>query len=306
MDRNFFYAMKKFLKTWMLPISMVGGVLFHNYMESISWISPFLIFCMLTVTFTKLKLREMKITKFHLALLGMQFLSCWIVYFALYYVNPVVAEGAFLCIYMPTATAAPVVTGMLGGSVSMMATLSVLSNIALAFTAPMFLSVISVGHDIEFMDSFMRIGTQVVPMIIVPLILALFMRRFIPRLHNVIASHQSASFWMWAVALFVVIGNAVSFVMKQPIEQLWVMIALALVSMVVCVLQFSVGRRVGVYFGDKVAGAQGLGQKNTILALWLSLTYLNPIISIAPASYIAWQNIINSAQLYRKAKRGEL
>ena len=271
----------------MLPISMVGGVLFHNYMESISWISPFLIFCMLTVTFTKLKLREMKITKFHLALLGMQFLCCWIVYFALYNVNPVVAEGAFLC-------------------VSMMATLSVLSNIALAFTAPMFLSAISVGHNIEFIDSFMRIGTQVVPMIIVPLILALFMRRFLPRLHSVIASHQSASFWMWAVALFVVIGNAVSFVMKQPIEQLWVMIALAMVSLVVCVLQFSIGRRVGVYFGDKVAGAQGLGQKNTILALWLSLTYLNPIISIAPASYIAWQNIINSAQLYRKAKRGEL
>ena len=290
----------------MLPISMVGGVLFHNYMESISWISPFLIFCMLTVTFTKLKLREMKITKFHLALLGMQFLCCWIVYFALYNVNPVVAEGAFLCVYMPTATAAPVVTGMLGGSVSMMATLSVLSNIALAFTAPMFLSAISVGHNIEFIDSFMRIGTQVVPMIIVPLILALFMRRFLPRLHSVIASHQSASFWMWAVALFVVIGNAVSFVMKQPIEQLWVMIALAMVSLVVCVLQFSIGRRVGVYFGDKVAGAQGLGQKNTILALWLSLTYLNPIISIAPASYIAWQNIINSAQLYRKAKRGEL
>ena len=290
----------------MLPISMVGGVLFHNYMESISWLSPFLIFCMLTVTFTKLKLRELKITKFHLDLLAMQFLSCWVVYYALYFINPVVAEGAFLCVYMPTATAAPVVTGMLGGSVSMMATLSVLSNIALAFTAPMFLSWISIDHNIAFIDSFTRIATQVVPMIIVPLILALFMRRFLPKLNNAIASHQSASFWMWAVALFVVIGNAVSFVMKQPIEQLWVMISLALVSLVVCCLQFYIGRKVGTYFGDKVAGAQGLGQKNTILALWLSLTYLNPIISIAPASYIAWQNIINSAQLYRKAKRGEL
>ena len=71
-------------------------------------------------------------------------------------------------------------------------------------------------------------------------------------------------------------------------------------------MQFYIGRKVGVKFGDKIAGAQGLGQKNTILALWLSLTYLNPIISVAPASYIMWQNIINSCQLYLKSKRGEL
>ena len=84
------------------------------------------------------------------------------------------------------------------------------------------------------------------------------------------------------------------------------MICLALISLVVCCLQFYVGRKIGARFGDKVAGAQGLGQKNTILALWVSLTYLNPIISIAPAAYIAWQNIINSTQLYLKAKHGKL
>ena len=96
----------------MLPISMVGGVLFHNYMESISWVSPFLIFCMLTVTFTKLKVRELKITKFHWTLLCVQLLGCWAVYYMLYPINPVVAEGAFMCVFMSTATAAPVVTGL--------------------------------------------------------------------------------------------------------------------------------------------------------------------------------------------------
>ena len=290
----------------MLPISMVGGVLFHDYMERISWVSPFLIFCMLTVTFTKLRIKDLKITKFHWTLLSVQLLGCWIVYYMLYPLNPVVAEGAFMCVFMSTATAAPVVTGMLGGSVSMMATYSMLSNVVLAVTAPMYLSWISVGNDIAFADSFTRIGTQVVPMILVPFVLALLMRRYFPRLHTVVSSHQSASFWMWAVALFVVIGNAVSFVMKQPISQLGDMIYLAMISLIVCCLQFYVGRKIGIKYGDKVAGAQGLGQKNTILALWVSLTYLNPIISIAPAAYIAWQNIINSTQLYLKAKHGKL
>ena len=290
----------------MLPISMIGGVVFHEYMGYLSWISPMLIFCMLTITFTRLKFREFKITGFHWSLLAVQFLGCWAVYYSLYFVNPIVAEGAFLCVFISTATAAPVITGMLGGSVSRLATYSLMSNMTLALTAPMFLSWIAVDRNIEFMESFTRICTQVVPMLVIPLAIALLMRKLVPRLHAALSSHQTISFWMWAVALFIVMGNAVSFIMKQPLERIGVMISLAAVSLVVCCLQFYVGRKIGARYGDKVAGAQGLGQKNTILALWLSLTYLNPIISIAPAAYIAWQNIINSTQLYLKSKHGNL
>lgn len=295
--------MIKFLKTWILPISMIGGVLLHNYIGFISWLSPVLIFCMLTITFTRLNPAEFKITRFHWSLLALQFLGCWAVYYILYFINPIVAEGTFLCVFISTATSAPVVTGMLGGSISTLAVYSLLSNMVLALTAPMFLSWIEIGREIEFIESFQRIGTQVVPMLVIPLALALLMRKFLPKLHKTLSSHQTISFWLWACALFIVMGNAVSFVMKQPVSEIDTMCYLALVSLIVCCLQFYVGRKVGARFGDKVAGAQALGQKNTVLALWLSLTYLNPIISVAPAAYIAWQNIINSTQIYLKTRQ---
>lgn len=295
--------MIKFLKTWILPISMIGGVLLHNYIGFISWLSPVLIFCMLTITFTRLNPAEFKITRFHWSLLALQFLGCWAVYYILYFINPIVAEGAFLCVFISTATSAPVVTGMLGGSISTLAVYSLLSNMVLALTAPMFLSWIEIGREIEFIESFQRIGTQVVPMLVIPLALALLMRKFLPKLHKTLSSHQTISFWLWACALFIVMGNAVSFVMKQPVSEIDTMCYLALVSLIVCCLQFYVGRKVGARFGAKVAGAQALGQKNTVLALWLSLTYLNPIISVAPAAYIAWQNIINSTQIYLKTRQ---
>ena len=57
------------------------------------------------------------------------------------------------------------------------------------------------------------------------------------------------------------------------------------------------GRKVGAHFRDKVTGGQSLGQKNTVLAIWLALTYLDPIASIAPAAYVAWHNIVNSYQI---------
>ena len=63
------------------------------------------------------------------------------------------------------------------------------------------------------------------------------------------------------------------------------------------------GRRIGRRFGDRVAGAQGLAQKNTVLAIWMSLNFLDPISSVGPASYILWQNTINSAQIYFKTRK---
>ena len=33
------------------------------------------------------------------------------------------------------------------------------------------------------------------------------------------------------------------------------------------------------------------------------MTYLNPLSSVAPAAYVAWQNTINSWQLYRHQRK---
>ncbi len=84
------------------------------------------------------------------------------------------------------------------------------------------------------------------------------------------------------------------------------MIWLAIGALAVCLLQFKIGRMVGRSFGDPVSGGQGMGQKNTVLAVWIALAYMNPVASIAPASYIAWQNIINSWQIMRHKSSEEI
>ncbi|MDE7135573.1 MAG: transporter, partial [Muribaculaceae bacterium] len=66
---------------------------------------------------------------------------------------------------------------------------------------------------------------------------------------------------------------------------------------------FYIGRKIGKKFGDTVSGGQSLGQKNTVLAVWLAMTYMNPTASIAPAAYIAWQNIVNSWQLVKHSSQ---
>lgn len=299
-------VLRQRLKPWMLPIAMAAGMIFHDFMGRIEFIAPYLIFIMLFITFCRVKPREFRVTSLSWGLLTVQIVGAIAVYFCLLPLGTDIAQGTFICVFCPTATAAPVITGMLGGSVPRLATFSIISNITVAILAPILFTLMGSDAEIPFMDALTAISARVMPLILLPLILALLALRFAPRFHKAVAERQSISFYIWACSLFIVVGRAVSFVMDEPAEAIPEMILLALFSGIVCCGQFWIGRRIGRRCGDKIAGAQGLGQKNTVLAIWMALTYLHPISSVAPAAYVAWQNTINSAQLYFKAKKGEI
>lgn len=285
----------------MLPIAMAIGILFHDSMEALAWSAPWLIFAMLLLTFCKVRPREIRVTSLSRILIPVQILGGVGAYLALRPFNESFAQGIFMCIFCPTATAAPVIVGMLGGSVPRLATFSILSNLAVALLAPLIFSII--GTDgVEFLPTFLTIAAKVMPLIVGPLIMALVLLRWAPKVHTVLATHAGLSFYMWAFSLIIVVGRAVSFVMAEPASAIPLMIALGIGAGVACVAQFIIGRKIGGRCNDKVAGAQGLAQKNTVLAIWMSMSFMNPISAVAPAAYIAWQNTINSIQLYLHRK----
>lgn len=290
------------IKPWMLPIAMLGGLIFHNLIDAIAFLAPYLIFVMLLITFCKINPGEFRLTKLSGILISCQILGSLAAYALLKPINTEIAEGTFICIFCPTATAAPVITGMLGGSVARLATFSIVSNVSVAVLAPILFTLMGSGAEVTFLSALTMIAVKVVPLIILPLITAMAMRKITPKAHHALSSHQSVSFYIWAFSLFIVVGRAVSFIMAEPASTIPEMIWMAALSLIACCLQFYVGRRVGRACGDKISGAQALGQKNTVLAIWMALTYLHPISSVAPAAYVAWQNCINSAQLYYKTK----
>lgn len=297
---------RKKIKPWMLPIAMVVGVLLHRQIGYVAFLSPYLIFVMLLITYCKVSLRHFRIDGSMWWLLAIQVLGASAVFAALSPLNFSVAQSIFICIYCPTATAAPVITGMLGGKVERVAAYSLLSNLIVAITAPAILAFMGNGVNVSFMTSFSRIATNVLPLILGPLAVAMALKVTFPRVREEIAGHQGLSFYIWAVALIIVVGNSVSFLMKEPASRIPEIAVIAVLSLLACLAQFYFGRKIGERYGDRIAGAQGLGQKNTVLAIWLALTYLDPIASVGPACYIAWHNIVNSIQIYRRAHAGML
>jgi BASS family bile acid:Na+ symporter len=111
------------------------------------------------------------------------------------------------------------------------------------------------------------------------------------------------AFYLWVAALTIVTGNTVNFMIHRDSPDYRTETGLLITSLILCCLQFIAGRKIGKHYGDPVSSGQGLGQKNTILGIWMAQTCLHPLTAIAPAGYILWQNIINSWQLYKKEKK---
>lgn len=282
----------------MLPVALIGGVIFHRWMGYVTFLSPYLIFAMLFITYCRLDLKDFRPGRFQVVMLAVQMLFSAAVYLAIAPFNHTVAEGVFICVFIPTATAAPVITSMLGGSISKVATYSLVCNIFVAIVGPVVLAAVGDHAEYTLLQSTGLIMARVLPLLIAPIALAMLLTRFMPKVHRKLAEAQQLSFYLWAISLFIIVGSSVSFAISKwdatvSNDMMW----LALGALAVCLLQFKIGRRVGRKFGDPVAGGQGLAQKNTVLAVWLALAYMNPIASIGPAAYIAWQNIVNSIQL---------
>lgn len=62
-----------------------------------------------------------------------------------------VFEGAMVCLICPTATAAAVITGKLGGSVSALTTYTLLSNILAAVAVPLLFPLVEPHADLSFL-----------------------------------------------------------------------------------------------------------------------------------------------------------
>lgn len=288
----------------MLPIAMVVGVVFYKQLAVFAPLIPYMLFIMLFITYSRVMLRDIRLTKFHYILLSIQYGGSILVYLLLFKFNTTLAQAAMICVLAPTAASAPVITGILGGNISTIAAFSFISNLSIGLLSPLFLAVIgdASAESIAFIPSVILIFKKVIPVLIVPFVLALVLEKVSPKLHDKVRSSQILSFYLWAIALTIVIGRVTMFISIQENSSYTLEIVIASTTLIICLLQFWFGRRIGSKFNRTVSGGQALGQKNTILAIWLTQTYLNPVASIGPGAYVLWQNLVNSYQLWRKQR----
>lgn len=295
-----------FAKNWTLPLAIVIGTAGFPVWGYLSFLLPYLIFAMLLLTFCRIPLSEIRFTAMHFWLLAFQLGGSILAYLIVSPFNTLLAEAAMVCIIAPTGTAAAVITRKLGGSAASLTSFAILSNLGTALAAPILFPIVHPAQgNIGFLAAFFIIIQKVFPLLILPFILAMLMRRFTPRLNDKLSNLQEWAFYMWGITLMIAVAKTVNSLVHDPdggMTAVW----LGLTALIVCILQFFAGKQLGArFFNDRITGGQALGQKNAVLSLWMADTYLTPIASVAASAYLVSQNLFNSWQLWMTRRQEE-
>lgn len=310
---------RRFLKDWSLPLSMIAGCSAYflcqglelskdvkeAIVESVAYVQPTLIFCMLTLTFCRIRLQDMRLKGWQWWLLafqaGIAALLCLLHQMVEDETSRVFLQSTMLCFLCPTATAAAVVTAKLGGNVGSLTAYTMLINLMAAVLISAFVPLVNPAGELSFGHSFWMIIKKVFPLLIFPLFLALIIRRISPTLLRWLTSIPDLPFYLWLVSLSLAIAVTTRILVHARVS--WLLCLLILTgSLVACIMQFAVGRLVGRHYGEAVTAGQACGQKNTVLAIWVGYTFLDPLTSVAGGFYTIWHNVFNAWQLYQKNK----
>lgn len=295
----------KHLRTYILPIAIILGFIFHNLCDILKVFLPYLIFLILFLNFVAVDIRKMRFRTIYLWLLLFQVgvsvtaycICSWL------HLSEIISHGVLMGVICPVAASVVVVACLLGANRETVTSYTIIDNMVLSLLIPLIFSFVGHNNSIPFSQSFLIIISRVGTVIGLPFVIALVLHFLMPNLKQQLAKFSSCTFYIWAVAFFITIGQTIGYLFAHGKGNEWNVFALAILSLFFCVVQFYLGKKLGRRYGDVVAGAQLMGQKNTAMGIWIANTFLNPLASLFLAFYSIWQNLFNSWQIYRHDKK---
>ena len=320
-----------FLKNWTLPVAITVGTVSYltfYYVPQLDELGtelapifdvifPLFVFLTLWVTFCKVDFHQMLPHRWHIGILIAQLLLVavnigvilWMKHLAAdnhelpAFASPLLWEALLTCIIGPAASAAPVVTGKLGGNISTMTTYVLISSLTSALLIPLVFPMLEQAIQVSFIEAFLIILEKVSIVLLLPLVLGWIMQHYVKGLCAKIVAMPNLSFYFWSVSLSITTGITVKNIVHSE-ASLLLLLLIAGATFVLCFVQFGIGRGIGRKLGEEVNAGQALFQKNTALSIWVAYMYLHPVASVGAGCYVLWQNIINSLELwqYRRQK----
>lgn len=194
----------RFFKMWTLPLGMFAGVGVYLMFHYIPWLSPLkvlakgandyilplMVFIQLFTTFCKVNPRKMRICRWHIIMITVQLVCCLAVALPIHFFPDfsynVVAQGALVCLIVPTGTAAAVIAGRLGGNETTLTTYTILSNLVAAVMIPAVFPLVEMQSAGSFGHQFLLILRHVFPLLITPFLAAWALREFLPKIHAMV------------------------------------------------------------------------------------------------------------------------
>lgn len=281
-----------------LLLAMVFGVLLPKA-HLLSFLIQYLLMIMLFFAFLDIEFKPHRFQKSIMWVLLANTAVAFSVYFVLAPFDLTLALSAFMTAIAPTAIAAPVITGFIHREVEYVVAAVLITNLSSAVIVPLALPSL-IGADIQI--SIWEVLYPVLIVMVIPLILARIVSRLSSQSQTVIRKGKSMSFPIWLVNLFIISATASNFVRIENSNSMFSLIVIAIISLVICILNFGLGALLGGRRHWQEA-SQSLGQKNLSFVIWIALTFINPLVAMGPIFYIVYHHLYNSWSIYRFEKR---
>lgn len=252
-----------------LWLSMLIGAVGYKLFLPLKPTLPWWIFFMLFFTFCKVNPLDLRLHKWHWVVLATQLILSFATYAGVMHftANPILAQGLLMCFIMPTATAAPIIAGKMGGSIQNLTTFTLLSNFATAIIVPATFPLINPAADMTFWPAFLMILRRIAPLLLGPFFLAWAVRAAFNcyyRRHDVTTSSRHnekpaprefvlpkslavVPFYLWVCSIIVLSATVTETVIENIHYSLFIILWLLICSFFACLLQFSLGKLIGYY-----------------------------------------------------------
>ncbi len=293
------------IRSYVLPIAIVFGLLLHEYCAAFTVVVPYIIFSIILLTFTAVDIHKLRFKP----------LFVWIILFQVVVsiggygllkilgINEIIAEGVLIGVLCPVAASVAVVSTMLGADRNTVTSYAVIGNLVVSVVAPVYFSFVGQNQDMPFLESFLLILKRIGTVIGLPFFIALALQLCLPKVNNFISRYKGLAFYLWAVALFLTLGQTIDFIFLHGKGNWNSIIWLGILSLFFCVVQFGTGRLIGRHYGNRIGGGQLLGQKNSAMGIWMANTFLTPLAAVFLAFYSVYQNIFNAWQMAHQKKK---
>ena len=269
--------MRKFFDSNALWLSMLIGALGYKLFLPLSPVLPWLIFFMLFFTFCKVNPMDLRLHKWHWVVLFVQIFLSFATYAGVLALtrNRILAQGLLMCFIMPTATAAPIIAGKMGGSIQNLTTFTLLSNFATAIIVPLTFPLITSDLSIlnsqfsipnsqfsilnsqfsilnsQFLPAFLLILSRIAPLLLGPFFSAWLLRlgyKWRTKKEFVLPVKIAVvPFYLWVASIVVLTAVVTQTVLSSLDLYLSSMVILLVCSFFACLLQFGLGKLIGWY-----------------------------------------------------------
>ncbi|MBP3253938.1 MAG: hypothetical protein J6M30_05485 [Bacteroidales bacterium] len=292
-------------KSLLMPVSMLIGILGYKVLADLMVIVPFTVAVMFFLAYCSVDFRRLRFTKTNIAMLVLHVVFIFVFYgTAVLFFSDTVSKGVLMCAICPAAASSSAIIIMLGGNKEVGIAHIILDNVLISFLAPLVLSAVEPQENFSYIMSVIDILKKVFPLLILPIIVTALLKRLKPKWTVEIARYNWLSLLFWSVSLAVIFSRTTEMIVNATAEDMNDILIMSSISLVVCIVQFGLGKFAGKKLHSSVAVTQGLAQKNTSLGIWLAHAYLsNPLSIIFSAAYSLYQNLINSWQVYHHDKK---